>query len=103
MGNKKDKHLSKEELDIRHQEDQLFDELRAPPTVLKGIMDVLGDEDKTRAIAQSRIDDEKRRKEREKKKMKSLKMACQGEVAEETPKRRSTRSKKNSSTTIHEV
>ncbi len=109
MGNMKDKHLSEEEMDIRHQEDQLFDELKAPPTVLKGIMDVLGDKDKTRAIAQTRIDDERRRKQREKRKMKTLKIARQGEVTEESPKpkttrfEKTTRSEKSTSITTYEV
>ena len=46
MGEKEIK-LTAEEKAIRAKEDELFDKLKAPPAKLEGIMDILGDEEKS--------------------------------------------------------
>ncbi len=66
MGKQKSADLSAEELEIRAKEDALFEKLRAnPPSVLEGVMDILGDESKSKAIARQRSNDKKLRIERE--------------------------------------
>lgn len=91
MGKNKNTELSVEEQEIRTKEDALFEKLKAPPSVLGGVMDVLNDKSKSDAVAKQRVQDKKRRIEREDKRMKSLKNAFNG--IEEPAKRRRTRRK----------
>lgn len=83
MGKTKDAGLSAEELEIRQKEDAMFEALKAPPSILEGVMDVLGDAAKSNAVAQKRSNDKKRRLERESLKATKLKNAFEGYAAEE--------------------
>ena len=44
MGQMKHSKISEEEMRIRQEEDMLFKEIRAPPTKVEGVSDVLGED-----------------------------------------------------------
>jgi hypothetical protein len=95
MGGKKSTHLTPEEIEIRKQEDELFEKLKEPPEILEGVMDVLDDDEKTDAVAMHRVSTKKRKTEREDQMFFALKNAADGkEEVEEKPKRKKGRPRK---------
>mmetsp|Transcript_19983 Transcript_19983/g.30254 ORF Transcript_19983/g.30254 Transcript_19983/m.30254 type:complete len:627 (-) Transcript_19983:341-2221(-) len=99
MGKSKDNQMSEEELANRKKEDTLFEELKSPPVLLDGIMDVLGDQEKTDAVAEKRLGDKKRRRNRETQKMIFWKSAYEGKEIKAIKKRKYTSSKKKEDST----
>lgn len=88
MGKTSISQLTPEEIEIRKKEDELFENLKQAPEVLRGVMDVLGDEAKTESIAVQRSNDIKRRAVREDKKTNKLKDAMEEKEASEPVKRK---------------
>ena len=86
-GKKKNSDVSTEEEKIRKAEDKLFDKLKKPPSLLKGVMDILGDASKSKAVAEQRANDKKRRIEREDRKSTALKDAFEGREEKRVRKR----------------
>jgi hypothetical protein len=96
-GGKTSTHLSPEEIEIRKKEDELFDKLKEPPEVLEGVMDVLGDEAKSDAVAMHRISSKKRKTLRDDQMLSALKNAAEGQ--DQTPSRKKGRPRKANSKT----
>ena len=91
---KKNKELPVEELEIRAKEDALFEKLKAPPSLLEGVTDVLNDKSKSKAVAIQRSNDKKRRIEREELKRNELVNAFDGVIVEPEQKKRQRGSRK---------
>ncbi len=72
MGKEKETKLSEEEKNIRMQEDELFQKLSAPPSKLEGILDILGDEQQSENLAEQRLSDKKRLREKDEKQANAL-------------------------------
>jgi hypothetical protein len=94
MKKKKNKELPVEELEIRAKEDALFEKLKAPPSLLAGVTDVLNDKSKSKAVAIQRSNDKKRRIEREELKRNELVNAFDGVIVEPEQKKRQRGSRK---------
>ena len=77
MGEKEIK-LTAEEKAIRAKEDELFDKLKAPPAKLEGIMDILGDEEKSDSLAVQRATENSKRRKLDQEKSSALKRASFG-------------------------
>ena len=77
MGKKEIK-LTPEEISIREEEDQLFDKLKAPPSRLGGVMDVLGDEEVSKSLYEQRKTERTKRRKEDLEKAKTLKQASSG-------------------------
>jgi preprotein translocase subunit SecD len=94
MGKRGSDKLTQEEKEIRKNEDVLFDNLKEAPQILEGVMDVLGDDAKTKSIATQRSNDQKRRAVREDKKLTKLKNAIEGKEVAVPVKRKRGRPRK---------
>jgi len=94
MGKRGSDKLTQEEKEIRKNEDVLFDNLKEAPQILEGVMDVLGDDAKTKSIATQRSNDQKRRAVREDKKLTKLKNAIEGKEVPVPVKRKRGRPRK---------
>ena len=78
---------STEETDIRVQEDTLFNHLKAPPKLLEGVMDLLGDDKKPDNLVEQRLNQKKRERKRDDDRTSILKSALSPSRTEKPQKK----------------
>jgi hypothetical protein len=78
-GKQHDTKLSEEEKKIRQEEDELFKKLKAPPSKLEGVSDILGDDQCSESLTEQRITDKKRLREKDEKRSAAFKKVAKYE------------------------
>jgi len=89
MGQKKGANLSNEEKRVRVEEEEMFDELKKPPVVLEGVLDLLGDEHRTDELVKLRTQEKKKRRRNDEEGWVNLERATKNlDPLVKTPKKR---------------
>jgi len=76
MGKKKGTCLSEKEKQVRVEEEKIFDNLKNPPVLLEGVMDLLGNEHKTDELVEQRILERNKQRANDKKEWDNLERAA---------------------------
>jgi len=78
MSQKSKCQLSGEEKEIRQKEDELFEQLKAPPKKLEGVLDILGGDQESH-VEEQRINHKKRLRKKDEKQLNAFEIASQKE------------------------